>query len=302
MNISNLQHFLVLAETLNYTQAAEKCYISQPTLSRKICEMEKELGVELFQRNRKTVSITNEGRIVLEHARKICEEYSKMLFSSQLHKKGMAGTLKLRYNSYPDVLNLYVKSEAILCKKYPELSMSMTFGDIKRNLKMLMNEEIDGLFMLDCGLENYPQLMWQVIEPMQWYVIVPTTHRLACRENVRISELADERFVSPNRSIYPEIFDFRLKVCLDNGFVPHNVKYENTVMDVMLAISHGDGIAILNSTANQASTISSIKPILISGNVPSVNTSLVWKKNNFNPCLNNLISALKQVCSDENNE
>ena len=61
MEISALQQFLVLAETLNFTQAAEKCFVTQPTLSRKIAVLENELGVRLFVRSRKSVMLTAEG-------------------------------------------------------------------------------------------------------------------------------------------------------------------------------------------------------------------------------------------------
>lgn len=102
MEISALQQFLVLAETLNFTQAAEKCFVTQPTLSRKIAVLENELGVRLFVRSRKSVMLTAEGSALVEHARRIVSEYEEILSITDPYRRGIGGSLKIGYSSYQD--------------------------------------------------------------------------------------------------------------------------------------------------------------------------------------------------------
>ena len=119
MEISALQQFLVLAETLNFTQAAEKCFVTQPTLSRKIAVLENELGVRLFVRSRKSVMLTAEGSALVEHARRIVSEYEEILSITDPYRRGIRGSLKIGYSSYPFMLNIYMEVEERIKQRYP---------------------------------------------------------------------------------------------------------------------------------------------------------------------------------------
>ena len=66
MNLSSLRNFIVIAHCGGFTKAAEQLLVSQPTLSRQIRELEEELGVQLFERNRSGLQITDAGTLALE--------------------------------------------------------------------------------------------------------------------------------------------------------------------------------------------------------------------------------------------
>ena len=78
MTITQLKYTLSVAENGNFTVAAEKCFVTQPTLSMQVQKLEEELGVTIFDRSTKPLQVTDVGKKILIQARKIVEESSRM--------------------------------------------------------------------------------------------------------------------------------------------------------------------------------------------------------------------------------
>ena len=281
MEISALQQFLVLAETLNFTQAAEKCFVTQPTLSRKIAVLENELGVRLFVRSRKSVVLTAEGSALVEHARRIVSEYEEILSITDPYRRGIGGSLKIGYSSYPFMLNIYVEVEERIKQRYPEIRTQITYGEFSENLEMLREDQIDGIFILDCGLDKYPELAWEQVAPSRAYILVNHNHPLAGRERIFLEELTEEPFIVSNRENYPELFDFR-------------IRYARNVKDVMVMVSRGEGVAVLNEDG-QIDTIGTIHAIPLADAVPPVHLVFVWKKKKQSSCIGKFVEILREV-------
>ena len=89
--------FVAAAETLNFTTAAERMYLSQPSLSRHIQNLEDELGLQLFIRDRKHVTLTPSGLHLLPVAREICAASARFLVSAKNLLEGDRGFLKVGY-------------------------------------------------------------------------------------------------------------------------------------------------------------------------------------------------------------
>ncbi|MCW8905508.1 LysR family transcriptional regulator, partial [Sedimenticola sp.] len=74
MNLRDLNYIIAVAETRHFGKAAERCFVSQPTLSGQIKKLEEELGVTLFERSNRSVTVTPVGEEILHHARQIMEQ------------------------------------------------------------------------------------------------------------------------------------------------------------------------------------------------------------------------------------
>ena len=95
MEIRHLRYFLAVAEQLNFTRAAELLHVTQPTLSQQIVDLESQLGVQLFQRGKRGVSLTSAGTAMLEEARAILAMREQCLQRMAGFQKGDVGTLTI---------------------------------------------------------------------------------------------------------------------------------------------------------------------------------------------------------------
>ncbi len=141
MNIEHLRTFVILAELKNFTQTAAKQYIVQSTVTNRIAELEKELGVSLFIRNNKSVSLTEEGSHLLEYAKRMIQledhartEIQNMQSYKQVIRLGCVNTV---YDCY-----LYPKISAFL-KSHSDISLSLVIDHSNALFTMLKDQTLD---------------------------------------------------------------------------------------------------------------------------------------------------------------
>src|SRR5205807_7201061 len=97
VELRHLRYFVVVAEELHFSRAAEKLQIAQPPLSQQIRQLERALGVRLFERNHHSVALTAAGLVFLEEARLILEQVEHALSRVQDAQQGLVGRLDIGY-------------------------------------------------------------------------------------------------------------------------------------------------------------------------------------------------------------
>jgi DNA-binding transcriptional LysR family regulator len=194
MEIHQVRYFLAVCEHLNFTQAARKCHVTQPSLTRAIQQLEKEFGGYLFHRERSQIQLTELGKIVLPYLREVWEQ-------TQIAKK-QAKSFAARA---PTQLNL-----AIMCTIAPAMLIEM-FGrfraarpEIKLDLIDATAQSIEERLIgakaevaIYCRPDRAPdpRLNYLPLFREQMLIVVPPDHRLARRDVIEIKDLAGERYV-----------------------------------------------------------------------------------------------------------
>lgn len=146
MNLRDLQYLLAVAETLHFGQAAQRCFVSQPTLSGQIKKLEQSLGVTIFERTRRSVVITPAGQGILAHARIIMEQADAIRQLARAFQDPVAGPLQLGAipTISPYLLPLILKP---LRKNYPQMRLVLSEEKTDTLLKRLHNHEIDAALL-----------------------------------------------------------------------------------------------------------------------------------------------------------
>ena len=109
-----------------------------------------------------------------------------------------------------------------------------------------------------------------------------------------LEDLTEEPFIVSNRENYPELFDFRIRYCMERGIRPENIRYARNVKDVMVMVSRGEGVAVLNEDG-QIDTIGTIHAIPLADAVPPVHLVFVWKKKKQSSCIGKFVEILREV-------
>ena len=242
MELRHLRAFLAVAEELHFGRAAQRLHMSQPPLSQQVQRLERELGVELFRRNRRRVELTPAGSALVPEARRTLAAAERAAAVVASVAAGASGRLTLGFigSTAHGVLPRLVRA---LREDAPDLEIALVEASTAQQIELLR------LGQLDAGLVRPPILAAGIeleivgVEPLR--AVLPDDHPLAGRASVELSELAGEPFVLFPRSIGPGLYDQIVGLCRAAGFSPE-VVYESAATSTMVAmVEAGVGVAVL---------------------------------------------------------
>jgi len=204
MELHQIRYFLALAEVLNFTRAAEKCGVSQPSLTRAIKSLEKELGGQLVRRERNRTHLTELGRMVkprLEQALSLTElaraeaiDFAAMSTASL--------TLGVMCTIGPSRLISLIEH---LATRVPHLELKLREASGRQVVDLLLAGEIDVALL---GMPEYPdEIVVHGLYEERYVIAFPPNHRFAQMNEVRLKDLDGERYLSRLNCEYLEFFN-----------------------------------------------------------------------------------------------
>jgi LysR family hydrogen peroxide-inducible transcriptional activator len=142
VNIRDLKYFIAVSETMHFGKAAERCFVSQPTLSGQIKKLEEELGVSLFERTNRSVAITPVGDLVLQHAKRLLEQADAIVQLTRAHSDPLAGPL--RVGAIPTISPYLMPLILMpLKQEYPQMKLVLQEETTDKLLEHLQAHQID---------------------------------------------------------------------------------------------------------------------------------------------------------------
>jgi LysR family hydrogen peroxide-inducible transcriptional activator len=159
MNIQQFQYILAVADLRHFEQAAEKCFITQSTLSTMVGRFEEEVGIRIFDRKTKPMSVTKEGEKIIQQLRIILKEIDSLDNIMQELKGEMAGELRLGIlpTVAPYILPLFLSKFASAFPKVKVIVQEMTTPDIQKALKSrILDVGIVAIPLADEDLQEHP--------------------------------------------------------------------------------------------------------------------------------------------------
>ena len=189
IKLKDLRYLVAVADTRHFGRAAEKCFISQPTLSAQLKKLEDYLGVQLIERQPKNVTLTEAGEQIVARARRMLEASEEVVALARTHRDPLAGRLRLALLPTIGPYLLPRVSQPIR-KALPRLELRLYEYQTAQMLEKLEAGEIDlGILALpvDVDCADTRELYTEAFT-----VAVPDQHRLARREQVRVDDLDGE--------------------------------------------------------------------------------------------------------------
>ncbi len=274
MEFRHLKYFLVLAEELNFSRAAEKLFISQPPLSRQIQQLEEKLGVKLFIRRSKGIELTEAGKQFRIEAEKIVALTSRSIERTQMVDKGALGRLDIGvfgsavFNIIPTLLQQFRTD-------YPEVSISISTLSKTEQIAAIREGS------LTIGFNRfYPEAVGIQVERVlseRIMLAVPGDHALATHQKVALKSLAKEQFILFPSKPRPSLADEVLMLCRDSGFTPNVVQETEDVVTSIALVSLGFGVCCVpESTVNLK--LPNVAYIPLYSPTPKIDLDCVYRK------------------------
>lgn len=189
LSLRQLEYVVAVADTLGFRRAAERCGVSQPTLSTQIQHLEDVLGVKLFERDRRRVLVTTAGEEVVARARRILVETQDLLAVASRARDPFAGTF--RVGVIPTIAPYFLPEVTqVLAQKYPKLRLVFREEKTEDTVRDLWAGTLDaGLVALeaDLGALEHAEVLRD-----PFVVAMPKGHPLAKKKKIAHSDLDDE--------------------------------------------------------------------------------------------------------------
>lgn len=195
MELKHIITFVTVADTGSMTVAATRCNISQSATTKHIKMLEDELGVQLFERKKKEVQITEVGRIFLKRARSIIKEAKDGKEDIDSYKGHLCGELRIGVGSF---IEPYIRKAAVsFMRKYPDVLLHVQFDHASVLNKMLREEELDLAFTMNESY-HYEGIESKATIPFYLSVIMSKRNKLADKDIVTFDDLMHSRIIMPD--------------------------------------------------------------------------------------------------------
>ncbi len=298
MNINHIREFIVLAETLNFTKAANKLYCSQPALSKHIAAIEKELGTVLVERGEGHVALTPIGSIYLEDARRIVRDYDQSLATIQAAKKArpMHACIEtyMPYKPIDDQLRIARRE---LRRRHPLLQLEVRaigptspIDDVRNGLADVCLASVSP--DADLGDLAYTRLYE---EPL--VVIARKGHPLAKKTSIDAEEIGNSIIHVPTSPSFSDVFSRFRQMLEDRGATPVFVEHDWDSIDRLYDFDFQTGLFVTNAGEILANAIvsemDSYSIIPFNDEGMKIPCLAIYRSDNDNPARPIIVEALK---------
>ena len=299
MELRHLRYFVAVAEELHFRRAAERLHVAQPAVSEQIRKLESELGVELFNRTQRSVTLTSSGSAMLPEARRTLRQADVAQMAARNAVDEAKSRLRVGYLSDSLPANVS-RAMRMLAASAPLVQVSLETGPAHSLIEAVRSDRLDaavtalpaptrGLRATSAGQEGI-------------VAALPVTHPLAAGGPMPIERLAPERLVTLPRDTNPAFHTVMMSICRDAGLAPSLMELtEPRVDQALMAVAGGAGTALLPESAAAHYAAPGVRFVPIQTALPVVDNVVVTRPDADDLATAAFLRALSQAArrSDE---
>lgn len=288
IELRHLRYFLAVAQELHFRKAAERLFISQPGLSRQISQLEDELGVKLFIRDKRNVRLTESGRYLMDRTETLLNQMDFTFRSLKSIDKGEQGEVRVGFvgSAMQIIIPASLKK---LDARFPRVHTSLTEMSNYDQLNELEHDRLDiGFVRLNSaphGMES------KTVYEDTFSIVLPGDHPLDSSNFQGVAQLAKEKFILFSSDYSFGYYEQIMSICEDAGFSPkvsHKSVHANTIFRL---VENALGVAIVPTTLQFGFDLN-VKFIELKSIPQRTQLSAVWKAENENAALARYLEVL----------
>lgn len=293
MEYKEVEAFLAVAEELHFGRAAEKLHISQPPLSMRIKQLEKRLGLQLFDRSTRNVQLTTGGRHLVDPARQALRMMQKLSDTATALVSGEAGVVSIGFAGASSYRSLPKLTRAVR-QAFPKIDLQLHSQTYVYTAAELLREGA-----LDLAFSRLPttsaDLDSRIIEIERIICALPEDHHLAELDEIDIALLANEEFVSLPSTQGSILQSTMMSLCVTSGFSPKITQEAPDSATVLALVAAGAGITITLSSTQAAQSQGIAYRPLVGIHPKHMFATLAWRKDNPSAALRNVLKVSEEA-------
>ncbi|MBB4299514.1 MULTISPECIES: LysR family transcriptional regulator [Rhizobium] len=277
VSLRHFRFFVAVAETGQVSKAAAALFTSQPSVTEAIKTLESDMGVKLFDRSSKGVTLTYEGGIFLQHARNVLAAAVNAMLAPQLVQRDMAGELTL---ACTHTVTGYFATPLLsrFRRIFPEIKVNLVEFKRAEIERRILEGDIDLAICLLSPLESGDQIETELLVRSKRRLWLPANHGLLDNKSISLRDVQMERYIM---LAIDDAEETTLAYFRDAGLEP-NVVFRTTSMEAIRnLVAEGFGVTILSDMVYRPWSLDGVRlaAASISGEVPSMDIGLAWSRN-----------------------
>jgi DNA-binding transcriptional LysR family regulator len=244
MELRHLRYFVGVADELNFTRAAKKLRVAQPALSRQIRQLEEEVGVILFDRNGRGVSLTGAGKVFLAEARSLLAHSAQAIRAAQDSGKEVHESLNIGYvwGLYHSVVPAVV---AQYRRDFPNVAVNLFDLTATQQAAALVEGQLDAGFIGFAEEADAAGLAKQKVGECTFVAALPQKHPAARRRTLALGALSQDFFFVISEESFPGAARWAREACQQAGFRPRILQTAGRGHTILSLVAGNCGVALL---------------------------------------------------------
>lgn len=292
MELRHLAGFVAVAEELHFGRAADRLHMAQPPLSQQIRQLERDLGVQLFERTTRSVRLTSAGQAMLLPAKTVLADVETAARAAQAGGRGEVGRVSIGFAGASTHQTIPRLTRAVRLR-HPGVELvlrgQMYSGE---GLSRVADGSLDLTFLR--LPVRHERVTTRVVDREELVAALPADHRLARQERVALVDLAEEPFVSFPGLGGSAVREALVQACLAAGFSPRIVQEAPDSYTILALVAAGVGVTL---------TVSTVQHIEVEGMVyrpladplPPILLALAWRRDNPTAALHSVLAVAEEV-------
>ncbi len=297
------RQFAAVADTLHFGQAATRLHMTQPPLTQAIAQLERVLGVRLFDRTKRSVQLTSAGAALLPSVLDLLARAQALPAQALSAAQGEVGRLRLGFVSTVGyaLLPQWVRGFRAL---YPKVQLDLLEATGDMQLQGLERGELDAGFMLHAPGFAPAGLAQCLIAQEPLVLALPEQHPLAIQPTLCLNDVLNEPLVIFPRRIAPSLYDGIFALYHGAGYLPAVAQEAIQMQTIVNLVSAGLGVAWVPESVRQFQRSGVVyrevqAPVDPVGAMPRCETSLVWVAHQVSPTLDRFVAYAREQLSGD---
>lgn len=295
MELRHLRYFVTVAEELNVSRASARLRISQPAVSRQLRDLEEELGVQLFRREKSGFKLTPAGETFLAHARDLLRRSADAVKEMESFNARPGGILAIGYIA-PALTSMLTPALRRFAEQHSQIEVALREMSPGDQLIALREGRIDLALIGNPCFEVEREFTVTVLTRIPFQVVLPDNHLLALRKRIALSDLQAEPFVGFAEDKFPGRNAAICAACQAAGFTPRFRQNVESLTALLATVAAGKGVTLAPREVSQLphpqATFVPLAPP-----VPSVVSAGVQRKDDNNLMLRALLDCCRDTSS-----
>ncbi|WP_428663258.1 LysR family transcriptional regulator [Runella sp.] len=297
MDIRQLTYFLGVAEELHFSRAAEKLFIVQPALSRQIQQLEEELGVLLFERDKRNVKLTAAGSYFRDEISRLQHQLTYITEQTRRIHQGAVGKIRMGHPGSA-LYSILPETLAMMHERFPDVNVQLTETTEIELMDALKNYEIDVGFTRDNNVN--PRFSTELLFEEHFALVVPNDYPLNASNFEDISQCRTAEFILPKLNADIHYGKILHGIFEEKGFRPKVVYHSNYGATILRLVEKKLGLAVLPISYREGASALGVRFMKL----PTVTQLyLIWRSDDNNSVLPHLReiaqAAVKKLSLDE---